>query len=150
LPWQSVQYIVGVALCSWDLHAVWDSCIIEEGLRPGDPYTIARDLLDDVTDEDRATWRASEPIDWANESFAISISPEVGYCVRTDSGCWYDAQNRRLDHGEPERKVLVDRAYIEANAPTVGDRLVKAGVRLGGLLNQTLGTEQREALHLSR
>ena len=142
---------VGISggLCSWELHAVWDSCIIEEGL-PGDPGTIARNLLEDVTDEDRATWRASRPIDWANESFAISVSPEVGYCVAADSGCWYDAQNQRLDHGEPERTVPIDRAYIEANAPTVGDRLVKAGVRLGSLLNQALGTEQREALHLNR
>jgi hypothetical protein len=47
---------IGVSggLCSWNLHAVWDRCIIEQG-RPGDPCTIARDLLDNVTDEDRAT-----------------------------------------------------------------------------------------------
>ena len=80
----------------------------------------------------------------------ISVSPEVGYCIRIESGCWYDAQNQRLDHGEPQRTVVVDRAYIEANAPAVKDRLVKAGVRLGGLLNGALGTEQREALHLNR
>jgi hypothetical protein len=142
---------VGISggLCSWDLHSVWDSCIIEEGLGEA-AYAIARDLLDEVTDDDRTTWRASSPIDWANESFAISISPEVSYCVRVDSGCWYDAQNQRLDHGEPERTVVVDRTYIEANAPAAKDRLVKAGVRLGGLLNQALGTEQREALHLNR
>jgi S1/P1 Nuclease len=105
---------VGISggLCSWHLHAVWDSCIIEEGLG-GDPYVIARDLLDGGTDEDRAAWRGSGPIEWAKESFAISVSREVGYCVRTDSGCWYDAQNQRLDLGEPERTVLVDRAYIE-------------------------------------
>ena len=142
---------VGISgdLCSWDLHAVWDSCLVEENL-PGDPYTIAQELLEDVTDQDRATWRASRPIDWANESFAISVSPEVGYCVRTEFGCWYDAQNQRFDHGEPERTIVVDRAYIEANAPTVSDRLVKAGVRLGALLNQALGNQQREALHLDR
>ena len=33
---------IGVSggLCSWDLHAVWDRCIIEQGL-PGDPYALA-------------------------------------------------------------------------------------------------------------
>jgi len=142
---------VGISggLCSWDLHSVWDSCIIEEG--PGEEaYAIARDLLDEVTDDDRRTWRASGPIDWANASFAISIRPEVGYCVRVDSGCWYDAQNQRLDHRKPERMAVIDRAYIETNTPTVRDRLVKAGVRLGDLLNQALGTEQREALHSNR
>jgi hypothetical protein len=67
------------------------------------------------------------------------VSPEVGYCVRTDSGCWYDADNEHLDPGEPEKVVVVDRSYVEINTPIVRDRLVKAGVRLGGLLDQVLG-----------
>ena len=79
-------------LCSWDPHAVWDSCIIKASV-PGDPDPIARHLLDDITDEDRAKWRASRPdrLGERNPS-AISISPEVGYCVRVNSGCWYDAK----------------------------------------------------------
>jgi hypothetical protein len=101
---------VGVSgdLCSWDLHAVWDACIIEQGL-PGDPSAVASDLLDEVTDDDRAAWRASSPIDWANESFAISISPAVRYCVPTDRGCWYDSDNERLGQGELEKMVVIDR-----------------------------------------
>jgi len=131
---------VGVSggLCSRDLHAVWDRCIIEEGLT-GDSYTLARDLFDEVTDQDRAKLRASNPIDWAKESFGISVSPDVWYCVRTDAGCWYAADSKRLEEGEPERTVVVDRLYIETHTPTVQDRPVKAGVRLGGLLNQALG-----------
>jgi hypothetical protein len=35
---------------------------------------------------------------------------------------------------------VVDRAYIETNLLAVRDRLVQAGVRLGGLLNQALET----------
>jgi hypothetical protein len=71
--------------------------------------------------------------------FAISISPEVGRCIRTDAGCWYDTASERLDEDEPERTVVLERrAYIETNTPAVRDRLVKAGVRLGGLLNQAL------------
>jgi len=106
---------VGVSggLCSWNLHAVWDSCIIEHGL-PGDPYTLARLLLNDVTDEERAAWQGSSPIDWANEAFAISVSPEVQYCVRTNAGCWYGPNSEGLDQGEPERTVTIDRSYIEA------------------------------------
>jgi hypothetical protein len=131
---------VGISggLCSWNLHAVWDSCIIEHGL-PDDPYALARQLLDEVTDQDRATWQGSSPIDWANESFAISVGPEIQYCVGSVTGCWYGADNERLDQGEPDKIVMVDRAYIEINTPTVGDRLSKAGVRLGGLLNDALG-----------
>ena len=105
---------------------------------PGDSYSVARDLLNQVIDKDGATWRASTPVDWANESFAISISPKIGYCVGTGTGCWYDQDNERLDEGEPKRTVLVDRAYIETHTPTVREQLVKAGVRLAGLLNQAL------------
>ena len=131
---------IGVSggLCSWDLHAVWDRCIIEQGL-PGDPYLLARDLLDGITDADRATWRASTPIDWTNESFAISTSPSVGYCIRTDAGCWYGPDNERLDPGEPKRTVVVDRSYIKTNTPAARDHLAKAGVRPAGLLNRGLG-----------
>ena len=64
--------------------------------------------------------------------------PALRYCVRTDRGCWYDADNERLDQGEPEKMVVVDRAYIEINTPTVRDRLLEAGVRLGWLLNRAL------------
>jgi hypothetical protein len=34
---------------------------------------------------------------------------------------------------------VIDQAYIETNTPAVRDRLVKAGIRLTGLLNQALG-----------
>ena len=87
---------------------------------------------------ERTRWRATTPIEWANESFAISVSPEVQYCVGTDTGCWYGAGNERLDPGDPEKIVMIDRSYVQINSPTVRDRLAKAGVRLGGLLNQAL------------
>jgi hypothetical protein len=48
----------------------------------------------------------------------------------------------------PGKEVVIDRAYIKTNTPAVRGRLVKAEVRLGGLLNQALSTEQREALDL--
>ena len=68
----------------------------------------------------------SRPINWANESFAITFSPEVQYCVGTEVGCWYDAGNERLDPGEPERTVTVDRSYVETHTPTVRNQLARA------------------------
>jgi hypothetical protein len=59
--------------------------------------------------------------------------------IRVDSGCWYDTRNQRLDLGEPERAVLVDGAYIETQAPIVRGRLVKAGLRRGGLPSKAVG-----------
>jgi hypothetical protein len=50
----------------------------------------------------------------------------------------YDAGNERLDPGEPERTVTIDRVYIETHTATVGEQLVKAGVRLAELLDRAL------------
>jgi hypothetical protein len=38
-----------------------------------------------------------------------------------------------------ERVVPIDAAYIRANAPVVATRLKQAGVRLGAMLNGSLG-----------
>ena len=119
-------------------RAIWDRCIIEQGL-PGNSYSLARDLLREVTDQDRKISRASIPVDWANEFFAIAVSPEFRYCVRSQTDCWYAADNARLDEREPQKTIVVDGAYIDTHTPVVRDRLVKAGVRLGGLLNRALG-----------
>ena len=59
--------------------------------------------------------------------------------VRTGAGCWYDADYERLDPGEPERVVAIERAYIEAHTATVREQLARAGVRLAGLLERALG-----------
>jgi hypothetical protein len=116
--------IIGISggLCSWDLHAVWDRCIIEQGSRRG-----ARSL-------------AGLKPDGLGERVLRDLGqPRVQYCVGSGTECWYGAGNERFNQGEPKKVVVVDRPYIEINTPTVSDRLVKAGVRLSGLLNQVLG-----------
>jgi hypothetical protein len=50
------------------------------------PLTIVRELRAGIADEQRAEWLSSDPVDWANESFAIARKPEVGYCVMVDDG----------------------------------------------------------------
>jgi hypothetical protein len=125
-------------LCGGNLHGVWDSCIIERSLGT-DIAAVAGQLRSAITDQQRSEWLASGPTDWANESFAIATSPEVGYCVRTAAGCWYSSDHERLESGQPQRTVLVDGAYIEVSRPIVRDRLARAGVRLAGLLNGSFG-----------
>ena len=138
---------VSGGLCGGSLHAVWDSCIIERSLGT-DVAAIAGRLRGAITDQQRSEWLASSPTDWANESFAITTSPAVGSCVRNDTGCWYDRD--RLEPGQPERTVLVDDAYIEVNAPIVQDHLVRAGVRLAGLLNRALDAHGHQGLKALR
>lgn len=67
-------------------------------------------------------------------------TPEtVRYCVRTEAGCWYEAENETLDPDEATKMVTVDKAYLDAHLPIVTRCLAQAGVRLGHLLNQALG-----------
>jgi S1/P1 Nuclease len=65
--------------------------------------TIVRELRARITDEQRAEWLASDPVDWAHESFAIAREPEIGYCVMVDDTCQYTAENREFQEGEPEK-----------------------------------------------
>ena len=71
---------------------------------------------------------ASEPRDWANESFAISEAVKTGYCVMNGPSC--DAVLGSVPIG-------VD--YQDANEPVVKEQLQKAGVRLARILDTAFG-----------
>jgi len=124
--------------CSRNLHAVWDGCIVLTKLGR-DIRSIATDLGGAVTPGDRTQWNSTGPKSWANESFKITTSEAVGYCVKKDGACWYAGDNKELDRNEQRRVVVVDHAYLEKQLPTIKERLTQAGVRLGHLLNHALG-----------
>ena len=113
------------------LHTLWDSCIVEERLGMH-PLTIVSELQAGITEEQRVAWLASDPVDWANELFAIARKPEVGYCVMVDGTCQYAADNREFEEGEPERVVVVDGGYLDMHAPIARARIAMAGIRLAG------------------
>ena len=100
---------------------------------------VARDLARNITASDRAAWTSTTVELWASESFDIARQPQVAYCVREGNSCVYEPGNPTYDAGETEKVVVVDDAYLEQNAPIVAERLRKAGVRLGHLLNTTVG-----------
>jgi hypothetical protein len=124
--------------CLGSLHLVWDLCIIEEGLG-SDARSIARAMHASVSDSERAEWRDSTAVEWAAESYAVTTRETVSYCVADAGECWYEVDNERLDPGEAEKTVVVDAPYLELQLPTVRERLRKAGIRLGALLNALLG-----------
>jgi len=124
--------------CSPNLHAVWDGCIIETKLGT-DIRSIATDLRGSVTPAHRTQWNSTGPKSWANESFLITTSEAIGYCVNKDDACWYAADNKELDTDEAQRVVVVNDTYLERQLPTIKKRLTRAGVRLGRLLNHALG-----------
>ncbi len=67
-------------------------------------------------------------MDWANESFALAEQAQTKYCIRQGPSC---------DH--PSGKVMIDAAYVAANAPTIREQLQKSGVRLAHMLDAALG-----------
>ncbi len=125
--------------CRGSLHSVWDTCIFEERFG-SDPFEIGLDFQNSVDDDERAQWLGTmAPVDWANESFEITIRESVGYCVMTDSGCSYESGNLELDGDEDVKVVVVKSDYLTLHAPTVEERIKMAGVRLGAMINQALG-----------
>ena len=124
-----------------NLHAVWERCIIEKkiGLDYAD---IAAKLRAEITDDDRRRWipptiDVAAAVGWANESSAIAEQPDVQYCVQVADSCWY-ASDQPEYRGGAQRVVVVDDAYLTAQAATVRERLKMAGMRLAAILNTAL------------
>jgi hypothetical protein len=119
------------------LHGVWDYAIIAYKL--GDDYRqIAADLLDAISEEQRAAWKPDSAIEWVNESYQITISPAADYCVQKQGACWYTSDNMMLDQGEEWRTLTIADDYLRLHAPIIELRLQQAGIRLAQLLNQSL------------
>ena len=126
---------VNVDIPGANLHGVWDYLIISRNL--GDDFPkIAAKLGASITDEQRRAWQHDSPIEWADESFQITISASVNYCVQKQGACWYSSDNMMLDKGEPWRDFTITDDYLEMHAAIVSQRLQQAGIRLAELLNE--------------
>jgi hypothetical protein len=126
---------VNVNIPGANLHEVWDYMIIARNL--GDDYMkIATDLRESITEQQRVGWQHDSPVEWANESFQITITPSVNYCVQKQGACWYTSENMMLNKGEPRRDIKITDDYLKMHSATVSQRLQQAGVRLAALLNQ--------------
>jgi hypothetical protein len=88
----------------------------------------ATELIKTITPARIESWTHSEPMDWANESFAIAEQPQTKYCIRQGTSC-----------DQPAGKVTIDAAYVAVNTPIVREQLLKAGVRLAHLLDAAFG-----------
>lgn len=95
-----------------DLHALWDSDMIESQKLS---FTELVRFIDHPTPEQVAEWQAAGYRDWIVESFALRDQV-------------YDLGDRRLGY-----------EYMFHNMPIVERRLLQAGIRLAGLFNSVLG-----------
>jgi hypothetical protein len=109
--------------CSGNLHATWDNCLVQYAVGP-DVSDAVTELLESITPELQTRWTASEPRDWANESFAISEAVKTGYCVVHGDSC-----------DMPGGSITIGADYLDANQAVVKEQLQKAGVRLAHTLD---------------
>ena len=110
-----------------NLHSAWDACLVTKAVG-ADVGEAATELMKSITPAQFQSWTQSGPKDWANESFAIAEQAQTKYCARKGASC-----------DKPAGKVMIDAAYVAANAPIVREQLQKAGIRLAHLLDAALG-----------
>jgi len=96
-----------------NLHRVWDSGMIDEQQLSYSEYTKWIDVVgkDEVT-----KWQSNSVMDWMKES--VSLRESV-YTIPEDKNLSYN--------------------YVHDHIDQVNDRLLKAGVRLAGILNEIYG-----------
>jgi hypothetical protein len=109
------------------LHSVWDTGIIIKAVGRLGWRAYAGRLHRTITDEERAAWLDSEPIDWAQESYELTTMNEVDYCRMENGQC----------AREPHVRVL-GRSYQREFEDDVELRLKKAGVRLAQRIKDNL------------
>lgn len=96
-----------------NLHRVWDSGMIDQRKYS---YTELAEVIEHASKDDIKKWQAASVRDWATESIAL----------------------RKQVYDIPEDKRMSYR-YLEDNWKTVELRLVQAGIRLAGVLNDIYG-----------
>ena len=96
-----------------NLHSVWDSKLIEASALS---FSELVEMLDHPSSAQVQEWQATGPLEWARESQDLR-------------GACYEMGDRKLSY-----------RYVHDHWPTVQRRLLQAGVRLAGVLNQVLGT----------
>jgi hypothetical protein len=113
--------------CLGVLHAAWDDCRLPKAV--GDDVSAATgSLIGSITPAMSGRWAATEPRDWANESFTIAKDAKTGYCTQQPGSC-----------ALPKGAVAMDAAYTAASSTVIREQLQKAGVRPAHLLDAALG-----------
>jgi hypothetical protein len=71
--------------CQGKLHAAWDSCLVVKAIGT-DVAAAATELMKSITPATIEEWSHSDPVVWANESFAIAERAQTKYCVQRGLG----------------------------------------------------------------
>ncbi|MCL2657059.1 MAG: S1/P1 nuclease [Betaproteobacteria bacterium] len=108
-----------------NLHRVWDARLLAEiTADTADPSNVFLSTLDPASAK---RWQGGTIQSWIDESHAIAVNIVYGKLPRPVA----------CNDSYPEREIL-DAAYYAAARPIVQQQILKAGVRLAAILNQTL------------
>ncbi len=123
----TIKPIHGIYTSS-SLHSVWDSGIIKNDEKQNGWKALAVRLSHKITADEASQWPGGTPVEWANESFQITIQPDVQYCKESGGTCGaLTAKGRTLQQ-----------AYQDEYQPTVEKRLEQAGIRLADIIQKNL------------
>lgn len=136
-----------------NLHGVWDNCLLESGLfkrvrmrsdykpswnKKTITYRAVDTLLINTTLSEEKLIVASEPSEWANESFKITTNADVKYCVLKNGNCQYSDQQVEFETKKARRQLNIDQSYLSDFERIAEDRVRLAGFRLAHMLNLAL------------
>jgi hypothetical protein len=107
----------------FNLHSVWDKLIIQQAELTDDEFAEA--LVDGLTSARIQTIQAGTVIQWAEESHRVARERAYRFVPGT-----------RIMH--KSRTETLGQAYYNRNFATVDDQLLKGGLRLAKILNDTL------------
>jgi hypothetical protein len=127
-----------------NLHAVWDTDIIESMLEQHD-MTLEEfaDFLDRRYQPRLQRWNSGQPIDWAWEGHdaAITAYRALPANMPHDANVQLNscADNNHVGARMADLHIVLGERYDDVARPIVEEQLTKAGIRLAALLNSTLG-----------
>ena len=136
-----------------NLHGMWDNCLLEAGLfervrkrsdfkKTWSKNTITYRAVDTLQAQtslaEEKSFVGAKPWEWAAESYGITLTPDVRYCVRVGSMCQYSPTIATLPDKKSKRLDQLDQAYLTRFERIAEEKVKKAGFRLAHLLNLAL------------
>jgi hypothetical protein len=114
-----------------NLHSIWDGLLAERAISspPGGP----RAILASYSPAEVAAMQQGKVEDWAHETWALSRDDVYGLMFANPC------------RGKQAGPVKVDEAMTQKMIPVVRLQIARGGVRLGRLLNETLGGVSKPA-----
>jgi hypothetical protein len=114
-----------------NLHSVWDTKIIDKARGNRLWQMWADKVAKQITPVNRALWNDDPPVEWAEESYAVTTMPQVDYCDWHGGSCQASTDTSRSLTAE----------YQDEFQETVQTRLMQAAVRLAEAITKNLSVQ---------